>query len=334
MTDHKLLRTFVVANPRAGAGQVEREWAHIERLLRAQLPELDYAFTEGPNHATLLAREALKNGWEMVVAIGGDGTINEVTNGFFEKVDAAEEFEREDGHFVPTASAGVEPINPDAVLGILPMGTGGDFRRTAGIMGTLSENVERLGGPDTRPCDVGQLVYVDHDGKPANRFFINIASAGFSGEVDKAVNNMWKGLGGGLSFRIASSVAWLAWKNRPLEVVVDDEAPVRRDYFMVTVCNGKYFGGGMHVAPDAELDDGKFEVVFLEDLSKWGSATLMKHIYQGEHLSMSEVSRREARTVSVRALESAPVLLDVDGEQPGRLPALFIAHENALRLKV
>lgn len=328
-----MLRTFVVANPRAGAGQVEKEWGHLERLLRARLPELDFAFTEGPNHATLLAREALRNGWEMVVAIGGDGTINEVANGFFAKVDPTTGFVREDG-WIRRLDGGIEPINDAAVMGILPMGTGGDFRRTVGLLGSLTENVERLGSDSTRGCDVGQLVYIDHDGKLASRFFVNIASAGFSGEVDKAVNNMWKGLGGGLSFRIASTGAWFKWRNQPLEVVLDEKEEFSGKYFMVAVANGEYFGGGMWVAPGADLDDGRFQVVFLEDLSKWDSATLMAKIYSGRHLEIDGVYRRDASLVSMRGTSTTPVLIDLDGEQPGRLPALYVLHPNALNLKV
>lgn len=325
-------RTFVVANPRAGAGQVEREWDHIERLLRAQLPELDFAFTEGPNHATLLTREALRNGWEMVVGIGGDGTFNEVCNGFFEKVDPAEHFEREGG-WIRRRKRAIDPINRDAVMGLLPMGTGGDFRRTVGLMGNLTECIERLGTKDTRACDIGQIVYIDHDGKLASRYFINIASAGFSGQVDKTVNGMWKGLGGGLSFRIASTYAWFAWRNQPLQILVDETEQFEGEFFMVAVANGQYFGGGMRVAPGADLDDGKFEVVFMRDLSKWHSATLMKKIYEGSHFDLPETFRREASLVTMRPMGNEPVLIDLDGEQPGRLPALFANHEDALKLK-
>ena len=328
-----MFRTFVVANPKAGAGQVEREWEQIARLLRAQLPEFDFAFTEGPNHATLLAREALRNGWEMVVAIGGDGTMNEVANGFFEKVDPGEHFERDDG-WIRRTRVDLQPINSDAIFGMVPMGTGGDFRRSAGLMGTFQENIERLGTKDTRPCDVGQIVHLDHDGKLTSRYFVNIASAGFSGEVDRAVNNMWKGLGGGLSFRIASASAWLAWKNQPIDTRVDDTEEFSGKYFMVCVANGEYFGGGMWVAPGALIDDGKLQVVFLPDLSKWESATLISKIYEGKHLGIDGVFRRDAHTVSMRAPGGRSVLIDLDGEQPGRLPAFYAVHEHALTLKV
>lgn len=329
-------RTFVVANPHAGAGQVEREWERIERLLRAKLPEFDYAFTEGPNHATLLTREALREGWEMIVAIGGDGTINEIANGFFEKVEGATDFGLDDyGWIQANEGAALTPINSDAVLGLLPMGTGGDFRRTVGVMGELQENIERLGGDETTPCDIGQLVYIGHDGRIASRCFINIASCGLSGEVDEVVNNMWKGFGGGFSYRAASTWAWFRYGNQPVDLRFDDgEERLGEKYLMVCVANGKYFGSGMHVAPEAEIDDGQFEVVILGDIGKLPSATLMTKIYDAKHFEFAEASRRQARHVQMRAPGDKPVLIDLDGEQPGRLPATFQMHQHALRLKV
>lgn len=328
------MRAFIVANPKAGAGQVEQEWTRIERLLKAQLSEFDFAFTQGPGHGTVLTREALRAGWEMIVAIGGDGTFNEIANGFFEKPDAEAKFERAEDGFVRRLDDALEPILEGAVLGLVPMGTGGDFRRSVGLMGGLEENIARLGGGETRDCDVGQLTFIDHDGKLASRFFINIASAGMGGEVDRVANNMWKGFGGGVSFRIASTRAFMTWKNRQMVVRLDDLDEVTDHFFNVVVANGEYFGGGMWVAPGAKLDDGSFQVVLLGNLSKWHQATLITKIYKGDHLTLPGVSRRTASQVSVRALDAAPVLLDVDGEQPGRLPALFNNHPRALRLKV
>lgn len=327
-------RTFVVANPRAGAGQVEREWDRIERMLQARLPEIDFAFTEGPNHATLLTREALREGWEMIVTIGGDGTFNETANGFFEKVKDDAFVRDSDGSIRQVTEQPLVPVNPDAAFGMLPMGTGGDFRKTVGINGELQENIDRLAGDETMDSDIGLLTYIDHDGQLASRAFVNIASCGFSGKVDKVVNNMWKGFGGPASFRIGSTMAWLGWRNQPLEVRLDGGPPIEGDFFMAVVANGQYFGGGMWVAPQARIDDGSFEVVLLRDISKLESATLMTKIYEGKHFDYEEAFRYEARTVSIVSPGSDPVLIDLDGEQPGRVPALFTMQEQALQLKV
>lgn len=326
-------RTFVIANPESGAGQVRREWERIERLLRAQLPEFEAAFTEGPEHATLLAREALKSGWEMIVAVGGDGTLNETINGFFQKADPSELFEIEDGFVRRKSPDDAALINDDAVFGFIPMGTGGDFRRTIGVMGDVAESVKQLNGTDTRPCDVGQLTFVDAAGKLGTRYYLNIASAGLSGLVDKTANGMWKGLGGKASFAIASAIAWLKYSNVDLDVVIDGVEEVSGHFQNVVVANGEYFGGGMWVAPGAEINDGLFQVVLMADMSKSESVRLIRKIYSAGHLDLPSVSRRDAREVAIRTRESGAVLLDMDGEQPGQLPALFEMHAGAINLK-
>lgn len=328
-------RTFVVANPQAGAGIVRREWERVDRLLRAQIPELDIAFTEGPGHATLLAREAIRAGWEMVVAVGGDGTINEVVNGFVDKPKADELFCIDPDGFVVRSAEVPALINPDAVLGLLPMGTGGDFRRSVGLMGGVNEAVERLGGTDTRRVDLGQVAFLDNSrGELACRRFINIASCGFSGDVDRYVNRGWKGLGGKASFRLGSVRAWLKWRNAELTVRLDDVEEIQQRFVNLVVANGAFFGGGMWVAPGADLDDGAFQVVFLGDLDRLQLIRLTGKIYTGHHLELEQVFRRRARRVSVRPAPGDEILLDVDGEQPGRAPALYELQPGAIRLKI
>jgi diacylglycerol kinase family enzyme len=329
-------RTFVIANPTAAAGEVGREWDYIERMLRTRLPEMDAAFTEGPGHATLLTRQALRAGWEMVVCVGGDGTVNEVLNGFYEPPDATEWYARRDGWLEPTRTAETPtPVTEDAVLGLVPLGTGGDFRRTIGLMGGLRESIEHLTGDRTRRIDIGEAACVDDDNKVTARYFLNIASAGFSGAVDTEVNTMWKGFGGRLSFVLASAKAFAKWKNVDLEVRLDDKIELSGATFNLVIANGEYFGGGMWVAPGADLEDGQFQIVEFGDLTKWEMATAMPGIYRGHHLRQHKVKRHHATRVSARATDGDDsVLLDLDGEVPGTLPAHWRMHPGALRLKV
>ncbi len=328
-------RTFVIANPKAGAGAVEEEWGLIERLLRARIPEIDYAFTEGPGHATLLAREALRSGWEMIVAVGGDGTLNEVVNGFYDKPDIDALYTIDDHGWMTRQRDGApQPINDNAVLGVLPLGTGGDFRRTIGLMGGHSESVEHLSGQHVREVDLGEVGFIDDDGNIATRYFINIASAGFSGAVDRVVNSSWKGLGGKSSFMLATARAFARYKNVEVELRLDDTVEIDGKMNNIVVANGEFFGGGMWIAPGAELDDGQFQVVLMGDLKRREILGLTFDIYQGKHLQNKKIFRRRASRVSARATDGAVAMLDIDGEAPGRLPALWTNHHGALRLKL
>ncbi len=334
MTTELNYRTFVVANPIAAAGEVREKWDLIERLLRARLPEIDAAFTEGPGHATVLTREALKAGWEMVVCVGGDGTLNEVVNGFFEKPDAEETFRRDGGWIRRERETELEPIDEEAVLGVVPIGTGGDFRRTVGLMGGIRETIEHLSGRTTRAIDVGELAYTTFDEGIASRLFVNIASAGFSGSVDQIANNTWKGFGGKGSFILASIRAFMKWRNVEMDVVLGDTIERSGRVFNFVVANGEYFGGGMWVAPGAKLDDGQFQVVEMGDLSKVEMAWLLQTIYRGRHLEYGEVRRHAATHVAARPSDpETEIRIDLDGETPGKLPAFWENHQRALRLK-
>ncbi|MFU8802438.1 MAG: diacylglycerol/lipid kinase family protein [Bradymonadaceae bacterium] len=327
-------RTFVVANPHAAAGAVKEEWTLIERLLRTKIPEFDHAFTEGPGHATLLAREALRAGWEMVVAIGGDGTLNEVVNGFFEKPDPRLCYTLDEEGWLQRRENALQPVSEDAVLGLVPFGTGGDFRRSVGFMGGMAETIDHLEGREVRPVDVGQIGYLDPKGALGTRYFINIASAGLSGLVDSYANGSWKGLGGKASFGVATVRAFATYKNLEMEIRFDETAEIREKVMNIVVANGAYFGGGMWIAPGAELDDGQFQVVIMGDLSRIESVGVMRDIYKGTHLAHRKIHRRRARQISARLIDtSREGLIDLDGETPGKLPAIWNVHPSAIRFK-
>ncbi|MEM1348992.1 MAG: diacylglycerol kinase family protein [Myxococcota bacterium] len=329
------LRTFIIANPTSGAGAVKREWDVIERMLRATLPEYDVAFTKGPGHATLLAREALRAGWEMVVAVGGDGTLNEVVNGFFEKQHVEARYTLEPSGWISAHGSAPQPINPDAVFGLVPMGTGGDFRRTIGLMGGWREAVEALRGDHTRPIDIGQVAYVGQDDDLEARLFLNIASAGLSGDVDDAVNKTSKRFGGRASFLLGTLRAWTGWRNVNIELKLNDVEEIRERLITFVVANGAYFGGGMWVAPGASIFDGAFQLVVIGDMSKRDALRSFSKIYSGTHLDDEKVWRRKVTQLAARpSMPNERVLLDLDGEQPGRLPAHWSIHPGVVRLKI
>ncbi len=305
------MKTFLVVNPRSADGATGRRWGELGAQLTRSLPELGLEFTTGPMDAARLAREALKAGFECVVAVGGDGTVNEVVNGFFE---------------------GDRPINPQAALGVLPRGTGGDFRRTFGWDLDFAAAVQRLTTPDTRPFDVGRLEYVGHDGRPAVRYFANICSFGASGVVDDEVNRGSKALGGKLSFMWGSLKALSKYRDQLVDVSFDGGPAERLPVTTLAVANGRYFGGGMKVAPEADVGDGLFDVTIWSGYGLKDFVLKSGGLYSGEHVRWKGTRTVRCRTMTARSAER--VLIDCDGEQPGVLPCTMTVLPGAIRLKV
>ncbi len=313
-------RVVVIVNPNSQGGALGRKWSELADAIRRQLP-FEVVRTAGPGDATRLAAEALRGGAEIVVAVGGDGTINEVANGFF--------------------TAG-KPIAPGAALAVLPFGTGGDFVRTTKVPKDWGQAVKVLGKGVRRTIDVGRLDHVIAAGKPGAgkdgvRMFVNIASFGLSGVTDRYANQSKKRFGGKVSFFAATTRALFAYDNQRVRMVFDDKPADAVDMTIstVAVANGRYFGGGMFIAPEAELDDGLFDVVALGDMGLSDFLFKSRRLYAGTHLTMDKVSHRRAAVL--RAEPASPgqiVELDVDGETPGILPATFRVVPRALDLIV
>lgn len=306
-------RTVVIVNPKSQGGKLGQRWTEIAETLGRAFP-FDEAITTSAGHATDLAREALRAGAERIVAIGGDGTVNEVVNGFFENG---------------------EPIAPEATFALIPFGTGGDFRRSLSLPQHIGAAASVIAAGQRRRIDVGKLGFVAVDGTRATRMFANIASFGVSGVVDRLVNESGKKLGGKLSFMFASVRATWSYKNQRVQLVFDGKDRAEISINTVAVANGKFFGGGMKVAPDAELDDATFDVVALGDLNMGEVLKMSRKIYKGDHLAMDKVSVRRAKVVEAEGIEPGAVIeLDVDGENPGRLPARFEIVPAALWVAV
>ncbi|MBN8232333.1 YegS/Rv2252/BmrU family lipid kinase [Corallococcus macrosporus] len=306
------MKTFLVVNPRSANGQTGKRWVEISAQVGKVLGEFGHGFTSGGMDAARLARQAIDDGYECIVAVGGDGTLNEVTNGFFR-----------DG----------KVINPQAALGLLPRGTGGDFRRTFGWDLELTSALERLRTEKTEPFDVGRLEFIGNDGNPATRFFANIASFGVSAVVAREVNQGSKALGGNLSFMWGTVKGLLKYQERQVRLTVDGGTPETVSVTAVAVANGRYFGSGMFVAPDAVTHDGLFDVTIWSNYGLSDFVLKSKGVYNGDHVTWKGTRRLRCRTIHAES-EDGDVFLDVDGETPGRLPCTMTLLPGAIRLKV
>jgi diacylglycerol kinase (ATP) len=304
----------VILNPTAASGNAARRQAAIVRALTRAGSAPELVHTRGPGDAGRLVREARRDGVECVVIVGGDGTLNDAVQGYLE----------DDG----SVASG-----PD--LALIPSGTGGDFRRSFGLSDSIEEAAQRLLTAEPRPLDLGLLSVTSHEGSLIRRAFINITSFGIGGLTDRIVNSSPKWIGGKAAFFLGTLRAMVAYTNAPVRVRVDGEVCLEAPILNVALANGRYFGGGMLIAPDADTGDGWLDVVALHDLSRLQGVALAQHIYKGSHLGLPGVSVARGKLVEAEALmASTEVLVDMDGETPGRLPLRAELAPGALRLRI
>ena len=305
---------ILLLNPRAGAGRAGARREELEGALHRAGARFETWLTAGPGDATQLVRKAIAQGAPGVAVVGGDGTLSEAVGGFFDEA----------GHAVKTPMW----------LGPLPCGTGGDFRKTLGLGRDPTESVAHLLAAQPRRIDLGYLRHVDDDGRPAGRAFLNIASCGIGGLVDRLVNDGPKWMGGTPAFFLGTMRAMLRYRNRRVRIQLDDGEPRQASILNLAVANGRFFGGGMEIAPRAQLDDGLFEVVGVESPGVLSQLAQTPHIYRGTLLGREGITyARAAKVVVEPADHGGPILLDVDGEAPGALPATFEMHAGALSLR-
>jgi len=301
---------MAVVNPASGNDRTKKEWPQISKAIKASLSEFDFEFTGGPKDAIAITRHALQQGYEMIVSVGGDGTHNEVVNGFFD---------------------GNRCINPEAVLAVISRGTGSDLIKTLNIPKDTRLSAALLAGKDTRKVDVGHLIYQAHEGRREDRYFLNIASFGISGEVDELLSGTTKALGGFASFLWASLLSIFRHRNKAVILEIDGRIPFEASVVLVAVANGQYFGGGMWMAPMASMEDGIFDVIVVKDLTRFEILIQFGRIYRGTHTSHPKVDCLRGKKILAKTEER--VLLDVDGEPLGLLPATIEIIPKSLRVK-
>ncbi len=301
-------RTLLVVNPVSRAGATERGFAGIERQLREALGDYDVAWTKGPRDAVRIAREAATAGYARLLVGGGDGTASEIATGLL--------------------SAG---RNEDVTLGFLPLGTGGDLLRTLGVPRALGGALAILRAGRQREIDAGRLDYTDDAGQRAQTYFANEASAGLAGLVAQLVTRATKSLGARGSFLLGTLRGLARYEPLAARVRVDGSLAHEGPLVLATASNGRYFGGGMFVAPHASLDDGLLHAVIIPGLRKPELLARLPSLYVGKHLSAPGVKELCGRVVEVDPL-GAPHRFECDGEPLGTSPLRAEVVPRALRV--
>jgi len=299
------MHTKFIVNPAAGAGRTARKWPHIMGLLRSIGLRFEHELTEAPGHAIELARAAASQGYQRVVSVGGDGTVNEVVNGLYQ-----------------AGSLG------EAVLGIISTGTGSDYIRTLGLPRPYEAACHCLMGSPKVSVDIGVVEHLK-DGQMVKRLFVNFAGFGFDAEIVRRTSQGFKVLGATAAYLAGLFTTLVCYRNQRVSLSVAGEA-VDGKVCTVVMSNGKYGGGGMLTAPGAELDDGLLDVLIIGDLSKPDLLRSLPRIYRGTHLAHPKVTLKRAGVVEVRS--AAPLPLQADGELLGQVPARFYVLPAALQV--
>ncbi len=300
--------TFIV-NPNSANGATGRQWPKIHLQAKDRLGSFEVLVTTGPGDATRFTQQAVLSGVDMVVCVGGDGTLNEVVNGLMNQKGSLE---------------------AEVLLGYIPRGTGCDLAKSLPVPLNLEKALDNILSCRNRQIDLGKLTYRNQWGLESYRYFHNVLSLGLGGEVDVRVNRTSKVFGGFLSFMWATLISILRFDKKRVHLRVDDLFDEEVTIWNVAVANGQYHGGGMLVAPGAAINDGLFQVTIIGDLSMPGVFWNLPRLYNGKIYEHQKIIKLIGRRVVASSAQE--VLLDMDGEQPGRLPVVIEMVPSALSI--
>lgn len=307
----------MIVNPKSAAGSTRNNWSGTAADIRAHFGAFSVAFTKSQGDAVDIAERAANAGRKFIIACGGDGTINEAANGILRS-------------------------GKDVELGVLPSGTGGDFRRTLGLPLGHREAAAALRTGETRTIDVGKVTFRTFQDEETSRYFLNVSSFGLASSIIKRVKSAkvfdWlpvASVRGRANFAFSTLQEVLDLEPLNIRVRMDEGEERTLQTINFCVANARYFGGGMMIAPEAKLTDGFLDVVNIGDI---GTAKILINahtLYRGTHHQLKEVHGTLATRVEVWSADpSVEIRLETDGELPGKLPAVYEVVPKALRVRV
>jgi YegS/Rv2252/BmrU family lipid kinase len=301
----------IIINPVAGGGQAGR----LQSWLQSEITDRfgrDYTLfvTQKPGEATTFAREAINIGARLIIVVGGDGTVQEAINGFFENR---------------------KPKNPSCELGIVNCGTGSGLAQTLGLPSSPEQQLDVIHQQPSKAVDAGLVTFHDCEGKEGERFFINECQVGIGGSVVADVKSLHKYFGGTVAFGSVTIMKILTFKAPKLTVQLGKNM-LRADRLIgIVVGNGVYCGGGMKLTPSAKPDDGQFDVLLIHDMSLPTRLWNFPKIYTGNHVYSPHFTLCRCKKIAVDSEES--VLVEADGELLGKLPCAVEMFHAALRIR-
>ena len=299
---------IAIINLTAGGGKTERDWLSIEQILHREGIRFEPYFTNRKLHASIIARNKIKEGYSKIIVVGGDGTMNEVINGVF---------------------AQKRIHTTEVMLGMISVGTGNDWAKTFNIPSDYEGAVRTIKRQLTFIQDAG-LVHYQKNGKEWKRYFINIAGMGFGAKVVERTNRMKeKGKSGALLYFYNIFYSLIQYKSKSAVIEIDGTSYNRR-IFSLNVGIGKYNGGGMIQVPHAIADDGLYSITLIKKIGKLNVMANIKKLYNGKITKHSKVETYIAKSVQING--SSLIKLETDGETLGHGPVSFEIIPRSIRI--
>src|SRR5829696_7994635 len=336
----KRTETAIVVNPNSASGLTGKNWDNLHLMIKRLFGDnCEIAFTEKSGDGTNLTRNFIKKGYKKIVAIGGDGTINEVANGFFEedniRIHGSNEYNNKDNDSFLTQAI-FKPLNPAAVISVFPCGTRNVLVKSLDLPADFGECCQNFETYKLQKVDVISVkaTNIENHSKTAMRIYLNAAEIGIGAEViDKAkkVRNV-------VNNRLISTVTGLVatvpiYESSLCEISIDDgHESILTKMTMGVVANGKFLGGGFKAAPEANVLDGLLDVVILKESSSLEMIENFLNIKDGNYTNEGDVFYRQAKKVSIKSKENRDITVTIDGEPIGILPAIFEVLQNALTI--
>jgi diacylglycerol kinase (ATP) len=306
-------KVHVIVNPSSAHGQTGKRWETIKEAIRPHFREFKYIFTEKPFQATEIARELLGDGFDLLIGVGGDGTLNEISSGFF------------------NAQSGLA-INRDAAVGIIPSGTGSDFIRFMKVPRDFEKSAARIKNSAIKKIDIGKITYGGKARKKKTQYFVNVADFGLGAEVIRNVSRVESSQRGAFTYYRGLLSTMMKFNSKSVRMILDGKRELQGEYLIGAVANGRIFGGGMIIAPQAEPDDGYFDLVLIESMKKLEILANTRLLYTGTIAKNPKVHILRARHIRVDSPDE--VHIEYDGEVGDSLPAEFTIVEKALNLRI
>jgi diacylglycerol kinase (ATP) len=314
-------KVHVIVNPLSARGRTSQRWNAIKEIIHHYFTEFKYIFTEKPRQATEIARDLLKDGFDLIIGVGGDGTLNEIANGYF----------HQDSQHA---------INGDASLAIIPSGTGSDFVRSQRIPRDFKSSIETIKNSGVKTIDVGKITFNfdSADSERTSAYFINVADFGLGAEVNRNLAAVPSSKRGPFSYYLGLLSTIRSYKSKKVRVVIDGTEEISDRFLIGAVANGRIFGGGMIIAPGAEPDDGYFDLVLVEDMKRLEIIKNSRLLYTGTLPKHPKVKVMRVKNIKVYPAEEddtpdKTVNIEYDGETGKSIPAEFKIIEKRVNFR-